>query len=366
MIKILHYVPGFRNGGIESRLLDWYRNSDRTKIQYVLVKLNNIDDTENMKEFVELGGQYYNLPPVTASNLLRLSARIRQILISEKIDVVHVHSLSTGIFVLREAKRLGIKCRILHSRTTDYLPNEKNLAIKNALRYITPHYANHFFACSYEAGLWGCGKKHKNDIVVIKNGIQVEKFVFNKDIRNTIRQKLALQDKIVIGTIGRISPQKNIPFLLKIFSKLSKKSKKYVLLIVGDGNRDIVYDYYTNKKLPDNVIMVGNKKNVWDYYMAFDVFCSCSLYEGFGTTAIEAQATGIPTILSDKFPEVVKLTDFVCRLGIEDNNLDEWVNSVEMFAGQRYPDKGMSAVIENGYSASGVASELQKFYLSNI
>ena len=100
--------------------------------------------------------------------------------------------------------------------------------------------------------------------------------------------------------------------------------------------------------------------------MAFDVFCSCSLYEGFGTTAIEAQATGIPTILSDKFPEVVKLTDFVCRLGIEDNNLDEWVNSVEMFAGQRYPDKGMSAVIENGYSASGVASELQKFYLSNI
>ena len=168
MIKVLHYAPGFRNGGIESRLLDWYRNTDRSKIQYVLVKLNNIDDTENMREFKKLGGIHYNLPPLNATNILMFPTRIKKILIEEKIDIVHVHNPISGLFVLRESKRLGVKCRILHSRTTDYLPTEKNKLFKNVLRHFTPNYANHFFACSIEAGIWGCGEDRKDEIVVIK------------------------------------------------------------------------------------------------------------------------------------------------------------------------------------------------------
>lgn len=365
MIKVLHYAPGFRNGGIESRLLDWYRNTDRSKIQYVLVKLNNIDDTENMKEFVKLGGKYYNLPPITATNLLMFSSRIKKILIKEEINIVHVHNPTTGFFVLKEAQKLGLKCRILHSRTTNYLPNEKNVFFKNIFRRYSQKYANHFFGCSYEAGLWGCGEQHKDEIVVLKNGIQADKFVFNNEIRKKIRADLKLEGKVVVGTIGRLSPQKNLPFLLKVFTTLTSCNNNYILLIVGDGNRNIVKDFFKGEDVPYNIVMVGNKKNVWDYYMAFDVFCSCSLYEGFGTTAIEAQATGVPTLLSDAFPEVVAITSFVRRMGVQESNIPEWITAIKELSAERFPKEGMDSVVMNGYSASVVAKDLQSFYLSN-
>ena len=124
MITVLHYAPGFRSGGIESRLLDWYRNINREEIKFVLVKLNDEDDTENMKEFMSLGGAWYNLPTLSISNYKIFIDGIKNIFDNEIIDIVHVHDVSSGFFILKEAKRRGVKCRILHSRTTSYLPNE--------------------------------------------------------------------------------------------------------------------------------------------------------------------------------------------------------------------------------------------------
>lgn len=365
MIKVLHYAPGFRNGGIESRMLDWYRNTDRTKVQYVLVKLNDMDDTENMHEFKALGGIWYNLPPINAKNILLLTKRIKEIIISENINIVHVHSLSTGVFVLRAAKQLGIKCRIIHSRTTDYLPNEKNILLKKLIRSNTAKFANVYFACSYEAGLWGCGKKYADKVQVIKNGIQSDRFIFKQKIRDAIRKELHIEDKIVIGSIGRLSPQKNIPYLLDVYAALKERNNNYVLVLVGAGHPEIITDHLGVSKLPSDIILVGNKKNVWDYYMAFDVFCSTSHYEGFGTTAIEAQATGIPTILSKGFPEVVAISDFIYRIDTRPEDIVKWCDKIQEVQGKRFPEEGQTAVLTNGYSAELVGKQLQMFYESH-
>lgn len=364
MITVLHYAPGFKTGGIESRLLDWYRNIDRSKVRFVLIKLNNLDDTDNIAEFVKLGGTFYDLPPFSIKEAFTFPQAINKILKKEHVDIVHVHDVNSGIFVLKEAKKLGIKCRILHSRTTSYLPQERNVWIKTIFRKNAPRYANHFFACSVEAGIWGIGKKYKESTVVIKNGIQVDRFVYNEGNRNELRNSLGVSDKKVIGTVGRLSDQKNLPFLLEIFRKIIEIDNSYRLIIVGDGDRSILENYYKRYPISDYVIVTGNKKNVWDYYMAFDIFCGTSLYEGFGTTAIESQASGLPTIVSTNFPETVVVTDFIWRLPID--NSDIWVKKIFEMIGERYSEKGLIAVNEGGYNAALVAKDLQIFYCRNV
>ncbi|HGK7337165.1 TPA: hypothetical protein ACJ51P_002138, partial [Streptococcus suis] len=108
-----------------------------------------------------------------------------------------------------------MKCRILHSRTTNFLPNEKNKIIKQAFMKIAPKFATDYFACSFNAGIWGCGKNNADEIVVIKNGIQDDRYQYNSAIRMSIRKELGIENKFVVGTVSRLSPQKNIPFLIK-------------------------------------------------------------------------------------------------------------------------------------------------------
>lgn len=367
MIKILHYTPGFLCGGIESRLLDWYRNIDRTKIQFQIVKLNNIDDTDNIKEFVNLGGKYHNLNPFNLKYGFKLEKEIYNVIINEGIDIIHVHDTNTGLLALRAAKKAGIKCRILHSRTTDFLPNEKNKIVKQLFMKLAPKYATDYFACSYEAGVFGCGYKNKDKVVIIKNGIQDDYYCFNEDTREQIRNEIGLKNKFIIGSVSRLSRQKNIPFLLHVFSEYSKEDPDAVLLLVGDGETDIIDQYLIENPLIQNkIILVGAKKNIWDYYMAMDIFCGTSFYEGFGTTAIEAQASGLPTIISVGFPSVVEVSSFVKRLEISDLNIPEWINSIKFYKNKRFSEEGLKCVVDSGYTARKVSKYLEEFYFESV
>ncbi|HEM4802731.1 glycosyltransferase [Streptococcus suis] len=361
---MLHYTPGFHGGGIESRLLDWYRNMDREKVQFFLIKLNQIDNTEDIKEFLSLGGKFFNLPPFNLTTGLRLEKMIYNIIVEEKIDIVHVHDTNSGLFALKAAKRANVKCRILHSRTTNFLPNEKNKIIKQAFMKIAPKFATDYFACSFNAGIWGCGKNNADEIVVIKNGIQDDRYQYNSAIRMSIRKELGIENKFVVGTVSRLSPQKNIPFLIKIFNDYYKIDNNSILLIVGGGDEQSVIDEINNyPEIKNNVIIAGPKKNIWDYYMAMDIFCGTSFYEGFGTTAIEAQASGLPTLLSQGFPAEIEVTNFVRRLDIVDT--EEWIRNIKEFKNERYSESGIKSIAAYGYSAKKVAKDLENFYLEH-
>ena len=132
-----------------------------------------------------------------------------------------------------------------------------------------------------------------------------------------------------------------------------------MFLIVGDGNKDIIFNNPVYNELKDSIVLVGSKKDVHNYYFAMDVFTSSSLYEGFGTTAIESQATGLPTLLSKGFPEVVAVSDLCRRL---DFNKQEWIDAFISFKGVRKPEEGMKEVINHGYDAKKVAKYLETIY----
>lgn len=362
-VKVLHYAPGFLSGGIESRLLDWYRNIDRTKVKFCLIKLNDIDDTHNIREFIELGGEVYNLPKINIKNLFKFLTKLNKVMRVNSFDVIHVHDISSGVFALAIAKVNHIKLRIMHSRTTDYLPNEKNVFIKKACKKIIPIFANNYFACSYEAGIWGFGKKRANSVKVIKNGIQIEKFIYDPKIKKKIREELGIKNQKVIGTIGRLSAQKNLDFLIDLFKEINKEDNNTILVIVGGGNRrDELLKKAKELSLEENVIFTGERSNVWDYYMSFDVFLGTSLYEGFGTTAIESQAVGIPTILSKGFPETVCITELAERIGLEEN-IEVWKSTILKAIKSTRNRNVIDKIISEGYSVKGVAKELENIYL---
>lgn len=364
-IRVLHYAPGFNSGGIESRLLDWYRNIDRKKIEFNLLKLNSIDDTYNLREFKQLGGQTYNLPTFEIRNSFEYFKKLNLFFKENQFDVVHVHDLSTGVFVLLAAKKAGIKCRILHSRTTAYLPNEKNEIIKKVLKPLTRVFATDYFACSYEAGVWAFGKKRANLVKIINNGIQTERFEFSQMIRKKIQSELGIENKFVVGSIGRLSAQKNILFLVDIFTEILYRNKNAVLVIVGEGSMRLeIEKKITGYGIEDSVFLVGEKSNVWEYYMAFDVFVGTSYFEGFGTTAIESQATGTPTVLSTGFPAVVCISDFATRIDL-DAGIDKWVDAIIAFKENRFNSNAISIVENSGYSAKNVSKYLESFYSGN-
>ncbi len=361
-VRVLHYAPGFNLGGIESRLLDWYRNIDREKVQFCLIKLNNLDDTRNIKEFKELGGEVYNLPALNSKNAWRYIKELSKLFSENRFDVIHVHDISSGIFPLIFSWVHGIKLRILHSRTTSFLPDEKNLILKTLLKKIVPLFANEYFSCSHEAGVWVFGEK--SNFKVIKNGIQEDYFRFKENIRCDIRNQLKVDNKKVIGSISRLSPQKNLYFLIDIFNEVCKKDSDVVLVLVGDGIlKQELIQKIQQLNLENRVILAGEKKNVWDYYMAFDVFLATSFYEGFGTTAIESQAVGVPTILSKGFPEIVCITPNTKRISL-DESLDYWTEELIQYLETPRMENNINLIIEAGYSAKNVAQELQSIYLA--
>lgn len=367
-IKILHFAPGFLFGGIESRLLDWYNEMDRSKIQFDLLKQsNNSDDTTNVRQFRKLGGNLYNIPPFSAKNLLSYIKCVDRFFKSNnQYEVVHSHSLTTGLFVLYFAKRYGIKKRILHARTTKTDGGFVKKSINNLLKYLAKRYATDYFACSSDAGIWGFGQNNvkRGKVLVIKNGIYLDKFKFNREARDKIRSELNITSRFVIGNICRLTTAKNIPFMIDVFANILKESKESVLLIVGDGPiRELINKQIENLGISESVIMVGKQDNIWDYYSAMDLFFSPSLWEGFGTTLLEAQVSGLPSIGSTGYPNEVKVFNS-CTLIDLNTPLEYWAKQILLkINNSSRSEVDLSLLKERGYDVRLVAHFLQSIYV---
>ncbi|MFI3213760.1 MAG: glycosyltransferase, partial [Eubacteriales bacterium] len=157
-----------------------------------------------------------------------------------------------------------------------------------------------------------------------------DQFAYNEKKREELRNQLLIQDKFVIGHVGRFSPVKNHKYLLEILEACMEqmKQKEVILLLVGDGPlREEIMEQAIAKGLSSHVIFVGNQREVWDYYQAMDFFLLPSFYEGLPGTAIEAQCSGLPCILSDTITREAGVTDLLIYKDIRDN-ATEWADYI--------------------------------------
>lgn len=357
MIRVLQVVTHMNRGGLETMLMNYYRYIDRSQVQFDFLTHREYDGDYG-EEIKSLGGIIYHLPvlnPFSSSYKTALRTFFKY---HPEYQVVHVHQDCLSSVILKEAKKCGVPVRIAHSHNANQDHNLK-YAIKIYFRRFIPTYATDLFACSEEAGKWMFGDE---TFKVLNNAIDAKSYVFNVEKRNKIRKELGVCDtKLLVGHVGRFSPQKNHSFLIDIFYKIQKRTEAK-LLLVGDGElRSDIDKKIADLKLQDRVILTGVRNDVADLLQAMDVFIFPSHYEGLPVTMIEAQAAGVPCLISDKVPIECKVTDLVHVLPL-DGSPEVWVKNVLELV--QTPRRNTYEEIKNaGFDIVENAKWLQEFYL---
>ena len=269
------------DGGVESVVMNYYRNIDKEKIQFHF--LCDEDSTDiPYQEIEKQGGKVIIIPPY--QKLFKYQKELYRIFKENNYKIVHSHINALSVFPLRIAKKAGIPIRIAHSHTTSNKKEWKRNLIKNILRPFSKVYANVFFACTKHAGEWLFGKKiiERKELNVINNAIDLKKFEFNENTREDLRKELGIkEDVLVIGHVGRFMKQKNHEFLIDVFNELIKKNENSILMLIGQGPLlNEMKQKVRDLNIEDKVKFIGQVTNVEKYYNIMDVFLFPSIYEG--------------------------------------------------------------------------------------
>lgn len=327
MIKVAQILGPANAGGVESMIMNLYKNIDRTKVQFDFFVENTcpIIDQEVIEK---LGGKVVIIPKYT--KIFHYMKTLKRLFKEGQYDVVHSNVNALSIFPLRAAKKAGIKIRIAHSHSTANKKEWKKTLIKNMLRPFSRVYPTHYFACSELAGKWLFGKKKWNSgqVYLINNAVDLEKFKFDEIKRNEIRKQLNIVDNFVIGHIGRFMQQKNHTFLIDIFHELVKQKPDAKLLLVGDGPlKEQITEKVKNLHIENNVLFLGLQKRTQDFYQAMDCFLLPSLYEGLPVVGVESQANGLNCFFADTITKETKVNENVKYLSLQ-LSAKQWADEI--------------------------------------
>lgn len=364
MIRVLHIVGKMHRGGIETLIMELYRRIDRTKVQFDFLCFTH-DPGYYDEEIKKMGGRLFYATPRRCSirkNRKDIYSILKR---NNDIQIVHHHMSSCSyITPLIEAKKAGIKYRIAHSHNTNCNGILSNILHK-INRFRIKKYANEYFACSTQAGVWMFSKNIWEKGNLLLNGINSKLYKYNPKTREKLRNCLNLSDEFVIGYVGRFEEQKNPIYICEIFAKLSEKMDNVKLLLVGEGSLHAkMDDYLKGKGIFEKVIYVGIVENVYDYLQAMDIFILPSLFEGLGIVAIEAQASDLMTILSDRIPYEAKILNNTIFLPI-DKGSDIWVEEIgKRLKSHIVRHDVQNEIISAGYDISSSAKYLENYYLN--
>ncbi len=318
IIKVACIMGKWHGGGVESVVMNYYRNIDRTKIQFDF--FCDADSTRiPYDEIKKLNGRVFVIPPY--QKMPKYYKTLVQEFKQVGYKIVHSHINAMSFFSLAAAKKAGVPVRIAHSHSTSSPHEWKKNIIKNLLRPLSKINATHYFACSEVAAKWLFGERtfRSNKITLLHNAIDLSRFSFNEKSREEIRKEFKIEkDTVVLGHIGRFMPQKNHEFLIDIFNEYHKLNKNSVLFLAGAGPlEEAVREKVSALGLSESVIFAGQRKDADKLYMAFDVFLLPSLYEGLAVVAVEAQASGVPVLASDQVSPETDLTETLKMLPLE-------------------------------------------------
>lgn len=362
-IKVLHCVTAMNRGGLETFIMNYYRHIDRKKFSFdFLVQREGRFDYSD--EIEKLGGRVYHIPAFNPIKIKKYNSAIDAFFAKHvgEYDIVHAHNNSFAMYILRAAKKYGYPVRISHSHIAD----AKSSLIRSCFVFYNKRILNKVcnarFACSKKAGEWLFGK---NDFTVIKNAIDLKQFSFSQDVRDKYRNKLQIGEHgILLGNIGRFETQKNQAFLIDVLKNLRDSGVDAKLLLIGEGSLKKKIETCAEKSgVKDNVIFAGTVENPYDYLNAMDCFVFPSLFEGLGIVVIEAQANGLPCIVSDTVVRDCKATPLVKFLPISDNAPAKWTNAIvhnSTFDRNDYTE----LLTKAGYDIRVSAGTLEKEYYS--
>lgn len=336
-MKVLQVGLSNNPGGVEAFAMNYFRELQKKDVIFDFVCMYGKIAYED--EIQALGGQIFNVPNVK-TNYFGYKKEFLKILENENYDAVHVNMLSAANMVpLRLAHRAGVKKVIAHSHNAS-APGIVRNVMHMVNRGKISRYANVKAACGKKAAEFMFGERsvQNGDVHLMQNAVDIQRYLFFEEKRRKIRELLGWENKFVVGHVGRFEAQKNHAAVIEIFREVLKTEPDAKLCLVGDGEfKSSVEEKVRECGLTDSVYFAGVRTDVENYLSAMDVFLMPSLFEGLPFALVEAQANGLPCVVSDTISREAFLTEKICVLSLQQAYHD-WAECIVQYQGYQRQD----------------------------
>lgn len=358
-IKVLQTCMGEVYGGIESLELKYLNNiNDKfIKLDVLAPNKNSFNNHDNKNIYT------LDITRNSFINRMKYDYRLYKFLKKNKYDIVHINSSAFfySFRVVIISKLCKVKKIIVHSHGICYSNKFKRFII-NILNPIYVKMIDEYLSCSETAkeSLFTKNFISKNKIKILKNGIDVDKYKFNSEIRDKYRNDLKIANKMVYCHVGRFSQEKNHEFLIDLFYKIQKKQDNAVLLLIGDGPlKSQVEDKVKKLQIEDKVQFLGFRNDINNLLFASDIFLFPSFHEGLPLSLVEAQTSGLPVIVSNNISNESKVSnDFI---KIDNYDIDKWIKAIFNLKNKDRKNAYKDA-IKSGYDIKFISKELKQIY----
>ncbi len=365
--RIIHFVPKMdKGGGIENFVMNYYRYMNREEIQFkFIIGTDEVGDYN--QEIEQLGGEIVSVVSWRKNLFKNIQETARAIKADPTIKVSHIHVVGPFRAVDGLVAKLCGQKVIFHSHSM-HLDYKKPKIISSMIRRLSVIsfrlIGDEFLACSPEAGqsFFGNSITKQDNFTVVKNAIETAEFAYDSVTRKNIREELGVSDHFVIGQVGRFSDEKNQDFTLAVFKEVLQKQPMSRLLLVGDG--PIFKEIKQQAQaigISEQIIFTGLRTDVNRLLQGMDVLIQPSKVEGLGIALIEAQASGLPCLVSTAVPKETKITNRIEYLSLEAPK-SQWVNwliqSQEKFSRLTQTE----ALKQSGYEIETAVQKLSKYY----
>lgn len=367
MGRVAVFCETWKSGGIESFLYNVLTNANESLSEIDIItttQCNSIftKELENRgARFVELTGNYRRF----VKNLVLL----KQIYSKNQYDIVYLNVCHGVAYIYAYlANRCGIKRVIVHSHNTDLrqgFGRKIKLFLHKLCVKLFESSGYEYWACSKDAAMFQFPKHAKNEeYTFIPNGIDIDRFSFDGDVRAQLREQLGLNSNFVIGNIGRLCDQKNQLFLVDLFSKLLKVRDDAYLILVGEGEfYPQIYKRIRELGISEKVNLYGVSNEVEKLLWAMDCFIFPSKFEGLGIVAIEAQAAGLSVICSERVPRETDITESISYVNLSEDD-ETWLAEITKIPiGKRWDNR--KEIKLAGFDINDVSNKIMKELLQN-
>ena len=361
-IRILQMIGNLNIGGSQAFVLNIYQKIDRSKFQFDFI----VDSPENnyyMPKVESMGGRVYYFPKFNGKNYFEIKKFWSRFLEEHKeYTVLHSHVRSYASLYLPIAKSFGLKT-IIHSHSNSNGKGVMTFA-KSFLQFPLRFQADYYMACSQEAGRWLFGKRVCNSscFQVVNNAIDVDDYVFSQQKREKIRSEFDVKNEFVLGYLARVTVPKNPLFVIDVMAELLKIIPNAKLLFVGDGELlSSVKKKATEFGIQKSVIFTGARTDVSYLLAAMDCYILPSFWEGLGISLIEAQASGLQCICSDRIPNEAIVSDLASRYPL-DIGAKTWAEKISLMQKKTIRPNVSEKIKKAGFDINENAEMMQKFY----
>ena len=342
VVKIVHIITGLNNGGAEGVLYRLVTNDKEN--EHIVISM--MDAGKYGPLLIASGIQVICLEMeggrFSLSSVIQLYKKIKLI----KPDLVQTwmyHADLVGGLVARLAGVKRVIWNIRHSNFDKKNTKKKTILIASLCGRLSSSIPEKIVCCAESAIKYHVDMGYtKEKIIIIGNGYDLDRFLFNKKIGETVRAELNLDNTPVIGMIGRYDPQKDHKNLLESLSKVKEKNYKFKLILVGrdlNVRNENLTSYIREYDLEENIYLLDQRSDIPNILNAIDIHVLSSAYgEGFPNVVAEAMVCGVPCIVTDvgdskfivgQFGEVVPPSDsemlakaIICMLKLREDKED--------------------------------------------